>query len=105
SFFEIKPAVLTEFIRFPGNYRRLEEILGWRRRTGAPLQTRQHPWIRSCLFAPYQGMNQIYSRHQKPDSKNRSPGGRENIEHLKLRWIRGIASRHSLVAENELREE
>src|SRR5471030_2994501 len=84
---KVETAFFAEFVCFPRDDRHHLKILCRRRRTRPPLQPRQHPRIVTGFFAEDQRMSEIDHRHYEADTQNRSPCGREYIQHLKLLGI------------------
>src|SRR6185295_17557902 len=70
-----------------------------------PLETGQMPWIRFGVFSVTHGPDKIERGYQHPETENRCARGRKHIEHLKLRWIRVITSRHTEIPGHKLRQE
>ena len=64
-----------------------------------------HPRIIASPLSIEQRVEKINHRHYQPDAKHRRSGRRKDIEHLQFFRIRRIASRHSLIPEDKLREE
>src|ERR1700690_446832 len=96
---------MLEIVGLPGDYRSGLEILGRWRRCGLPLEASRGPRIRAGPRSIAHRPNEIANRQQITQAQNRGSRGGKNVEHLKLRRIRGVAPRHSQVAQNELRKE
>src|ERR1051326_647840 len=93
-----------KFVSVPGHDRRHFEILGrwWRLR--APLESRQMPRIRFGVLAVAHRPDEVDRGNQHAETENRCAGGGEHVEHLELRRVRVITTRHAEVTGDELRQ-
>src|SRR5439155_25238397 len=91
-------------VRLPGYFRRFVEIKRWRRRRGHPLYPGCAPWISIRNLSVTHGPQEINHGQQISNGKNGGTSGREHIQHLELRRILRISTRHTQISENELRE-
>src|SRR5207302_8282196 len=85
--------------------RNLDKVFSQRRRLNLPLETRRLPRIVPGNGAILQRPPQIQQREHIPDAKHRGSRSRQHIQHLELRWIGVIPSRHPQIPQNELRQE
>src|SRR5450755_2455843 len=91
-------------VSFPGDDRRLIEVVGWRRGRGHPLQADGIPWIRRSEFPIPQRPQEINHRQYVTHGKDRSSRGREHVQHLELRRVRMVPAGRTHIAQDELRE-
>src|SRR5579862_6367454 len=96
---------LVVVISFPGHNRGLIKIKCWWRRRRLPLEPCRSPRIRARDRAVFQRPEQINHGQQIADGEHTGSGGRQHVQHLKLRRILPIASRHADLPQDELREE
>src|SRR3954451_10057644 len=96
---------LVVFVGFPRYDGSFIEVESRRRRGGHPFQSNGVPWIVAGQCAVTQRPQQINERQQVSDSKDGSARAGEHVQHLELTRVRVILTRHTDIAENELRQE
>src|SRR5579863_9313609 len=97
----IQPLIVVAFVIHDGDR---GKILRKGRRLSLPLESSGLPGIVASNFAVAQRPGEVKDGQEVAHAEDGCTGSGENVEHLELGWVGGVAPRHAEGSKDELRE-